>query len=551
VRQPGELSADEHEHGGRDVAIVLLVVMLLALVAFVCLGAVLSPPRSRRRSAGGRGAHRRSPPPQRPAPPRRPATSHPRSVAHPRLGVPPPPAASPRVQPPVARSAVTPVVPPAPRRTAAVQADAARPAASSLSQVAATAGTSGSASGRSQVRVRWPAEPGLAGDAAWVPAGRMVSVGGYSLSGGLIYVGHQMPGAAGGKPDPALIDPSLPVDRRAPDYPGAHMGYWPSYSEIAPRSRAAYLSWLANGRHEPSAYIGYVFLYFYGLERRLLIDAGQSAAARHEREALVAEVRRLLSIYGTNHSFRGYAEGLLAVTAPADTRRRYLLPPPASRPDWALPFELQLGLGQLAVDERPLPVDWALAWLRLHPEVSLRTPATRCPAEFGEVFARRYRDRFGDGLLLRPGTAMLGGTYRPASAAIPASHRLPGSALPDVSGPGPSLEMLHELADETCNDLDGYSRYLGRHPDHHQGRDVHSRYSVRKSSPEWRLAAKRNVREGGRCSARAHSAERNRQAAPRRQRLHLSWPSVRPALGHLTPATRPCGRPAAPGCLPH
>jgi hypothetical protein len=279
-----------------------------------------------------------------------------------------------------------------------------------------------------------------------------VSVGGFSVSGGFLYVGRHLPGAAGGVPDPALIDPGLPVDRRAPDHSGAKMGYWPSYSDIAPGCRAAYLQWLANGRHGPDAYIGYVFLYFYGLERRLLVDADQSEAAQREREALVAEVRRLLGIYGTNHSFRGYGEGLLAVTAPAGSGRRYLAPPPAEGPDGALPFELQLGLGQLAADGRPLPVDWALAWLRLHPEVWLRTPATRCPEEFAEVFAGRYRDRFGAGLMHQPGSAMLGRTYQPASAAIPA-QRQAGPPVPDVSGTGGPLERLRELADEACADL--------------------------------------------------------------------------------------------------
>ena len=150
------------------------------------------------------------------------------------------------------------------------------------------------------------------GDATWVPAGQLVQVGKYSISGGLIYVGRGLAAVTGGGPDPALIDPGLDVDHRAPDYAGAYMGYWPSYSTIAPACRAAYLQWLADGRHAPHAYIGYVFLYFYGLERRLLVDAQQSAVARSERETLVTEVRRLLGIYGTNGSFRGYAAGLLA-----------------------------------------------------------------------------------------------------------------------------------------------------------------------------------------------------------------------------------------------
>jgi hypothetical protein len=77
------------------------------------------------------------------------------------------------------------------------------------------------------------------------------------------------------------------------------MGYWPSYSNIAPGCRAAYLQWLADGCHAADAYIGYVFLYFYGPERRLLVDAEKSAAAQREHDVLVTEVRRLLAIYGT------------------------------------------------------------------------------------------------------------------------------------------------------------------------------------------------------------------------------------------------------------
>jgi len=325
-------------------------------------------------------------------------------------------------------------------------------------------------SGQAQPRVTGPAPParsigpGADGDAAWVPAGQLVRVGGCSISGGLVYVGRKLTAARGGEPDPALIDPGLDVDHRVADYSGANMGYWPSYSTIAPACRAAYLQWLANGRHAQNAYIGYVFLYFYGLERRLLIDAQRSAVARAEREMLVAEVRRLLGIYGTNDSFCNYAEGLLAFVTPGDGERRYLYPPPARRDGWDVPFELRFGLGQLAADARPVPADWALAWLRLHPEGWLRTPATRCPDEFCEVFTRRYRERYGDGLMLEPGGAILGKRYHPASAGISESQLPPGQQVPDVAGLEAPLGRLREVAGEACDDLDAYSRYIGRHP---------------------------------------------------------------------------------------
>jgi uncharacterized tellurite resistance protein B-like protein len=305
-----------------------------------------------------------------------------------------------------------------------------------------------------------------AGDAVWAPAGQLVRVGGCSISGGLIYVGRELAATAGEGPDPALIDPGLGVDHKVPDYAGANMDYWPSYSTIAPACRAAYLQWLAHGRHAPHAYIGYVFLYFYGLERRLLVDAQQSAAARSEREMLLAEVRRLIGIYGTNGSFRGYATDLLAFVTADDAQRRYLSSPPTRWDGWQVPFELRLGLGQLAADGLPLPAAWALAWLRLHPEGWLRTAATRCPTEFDEVFTRRYKERYGAGLKVKPGSsAILAESYRPASRGIPVWHRPAGRGLPDVADLSAPLAQLREIAGEACNDLDAYSRYLGRHPD--------------------------------------------------------------------------------------
>ena len=307
--------------------------------------------------------------------------------------------------------------------------------------------------------------PPAAGDAAWVPAGQPAYAAGYAIPGGFLYVGQGLRGETGGQPDPALIDPGLPADARAPDYAGAQMGYWPSYSSISPACRAAYLLWLLDGRRAPGAYIGYVFLYFYGLERRLLVDSQSSAAARAERPALVREIGRLLQVYGANDSFSGYAGDLLRYLSLGDGSRRYLSPPPAQQEGWGLPFDLRLGLGQLAADARPLPAAWALAWLRLHPAAWLRTPATRCPDEFDELFTRRYREHFADGMILQRGSGpCLQAGYRPASPGL-ASRNLPaGQRVPDVGDAEAPLGQLRDIAGAVCTELDAYSRYLGRHP---------------------------------------------------------------------------------------
>jgi len=67
------------------------------------------------------------------------------------------------------------------------------------------------------------------------------------------------------------------------------MDYWPSYCEVSPRARAAYLRWLEDGRRDESTYIGYVFLFFYGLERRLLGDLGGNVS-HPEARTIVEEI---------------------------------------------------------------------------------------------------------------------------------------------------------------------------------------------------------------------------------------------------------------------
>ncbi|HEY2700508.1 MAG TPA: TerB N-terminal domain-containing protein, partial [Pseudonocardiaceae bacterium] len=82
-------------------------------------------------------------------------------------------------------------------------------------------------------------------DDCWLPDGVRAEIAGIPVLDGMIYVGTALPADSGGQPDPALIDPTLPVDHHHPDLRGESMDYWPSYSRISPAARAAYLQWLA------------------------------------------------------------------------------------------------------------------------------------------------------------------------------------------------------------------------------------------------------------------------------------------------------------------
>lgn len=304
-------------------------------------------------------------------------------------------------------------------------------------------------------------------DMVWVSQGRTIEIHGYSISGGFIYFGSGLQAVNGWQEEPALINPSLPVDKRYPDRAGSNMGYWPSYSQIPPICRAAFLEWLSTGRKDPQTNIGYIFIYFYGLERRVISDVKDSSLARNEISAIVAEVKRLLSIYGANHSFRGYATRLLdAIIASNPPQQLYRNAPDFENSQYGIPTVLKVALGQMAVDDVPLPAEWAFAWAINDPGISKRTPAQRCPEEFRRLFLLRYNEKFGEGLKLKPNKARIQLTYYPASASLKGqSEALQVPDLPDVTlVTGPSSK-ISELVTVCTDELEGYSRYLGRNPE--------------------------------------------------------------------------------------
>lgn len=297
-------------------------------------------------------------------------------------------------------------------------------------------------------------------DQCWLPVGRDTTVAGYVINGGMLYVGSGLRSVSGVRVEPALVDPSLRVNRSRPDRVGTTMSYWPSYGSISPEARAAYLEWLAGGRQDPNACIGYVFLYFYGLERRALSDAPRSSAAQGDVPAIAAEVERLLRIYATNNSFRGYASRFLDVlrVLGADAAAE---PPPLTRTSYEPPVSVRFGVGQFMAAGKPIPADWALSWYFTHPETSIRTPMQRCEREFRELFAIRYARDYGDGLLVKPTRSKLKFAITPASASFGGQIEV-ATDLPDIAASNAPLAKFRQLAEGCAADLDAFSRWSGR-----------------------------------------------------------------------------------------
>lgn len=306
-------------------------------------------------------------------------------------------------------------------------------------------------------RSRRPSGP----PANWYGPSENVNVNGYDIPGGFIYVGSNLPDHYGYDNDACLIDPKLKVASAEPWEAGDLLGYWPKYHSIPEKCRGAYLKWLAEGRSEPEANIGYIFLFFYGLEHRLLVDGAKNDVSETERSAIIDEVIRLLKIYGDNGSFSGYANNFLAMEWSLYQSEK---PAPAyiDFDHWYCIEPFQLVLAKNINEGKPVSADMALQWYRLNPETKLRTPARRCKKEFKLLFAQHYQEKYGDGIIVKPNKTRLKINYRAAS---PSLNRDINLKTPDLPNPfilkGP-IKKIETIVDACTQALDPYSRFLGR-----------------------------------------------------------------------------------------
>ena len=135
-------------------------------------------------------------------------------------------------------------------------------------------------------------------NANWHGLGSTVEIQGYKINDPLIYISN----SRNKSPTRHIIPKKLKANHNENyDY----IGYWPSYSELNPAQRGMFLKWLSQGKNNTAIDIGYVFIYFYGLEYRVLQE-------NKDLELIAHEIIKLRRYYASNRSFQGYSESLLA-----------------------------------------------------------------------------------------------------------------------------------------------------------------------------------------------------------------------------------------------
>lgn len=297
----------------------------------------------------------------------------------------------------------------------------------------------------------------------WVPSGETVVVAGRHISG-MVYVGT--PPSVGEsyyrQTCRAYIDPALSVASLPADPHSDELGYWPSYSDIPARCRATYLDWLADGATSKYINIGYVFLYFYGLERRLFVDEPQ----QDEQALIIAEAERLLELYAANHSIRRYLGEFVETASIVFAREGQITPIYESR-SWELPLPVRLKIGAIVRDGERVSAEWILSWYLCSGYTNLRTPARRCTKEFRALFLVLHEKKYPGGQKVRKPKGLLKYHYRAASSEFDLDLKptVDGEPVPDITSLAAPLNRAQLIADDASDALDKYSRFLGRNSD--------------------------------------------------------------------------------------
>lgn len=260
--------------------------------------------------------------------------------------------------------------------------------------------------------------------------------------------------------------PPLPTMVGANSYKDSSLGYWPSYDLISPKCRGAYLDWLASDRSNPDIPISYVFIYYGGLEYRIISDPKETTDS--EYLTIYKEVVRLHSIYSHNYSFNSHALGFisyLSVLRPdlIDAYEEKLLTDsgvltPGITPDLKVMLAKKIN--------KSIPIcsnsawEW-LTWLNNRGLYSFKMPYYRLTAEYIKLFTKFYNEQYTNGMLIKDNGTQLRVTYNPSNLAITAV-RSPQSGLVDIVSYIKEVNGITDIADLCSKALDSASRYLAK-----------------------------------------------------------------------------------------
>ena len=287
----------------------------------------------------------------------------------------------------------------------------------------------------------------------WYGAGKTLHVAGFTIASPGVYASWTSSQQLRRVGDPSEILADLDVRQSTGSL--NEIGYWPSYSQLSAENRYYYLKWLATGRRSLPPLEGFLFLFYYGLERRMLVDGQDRAWVLRE----VVRLRKLdLHRRGTaeGRSFRRYSSELLwyeVARAPELFDEASFEKVVELTEDWN-DETIKPASVWLARHGKPLAGYMARAVARVHPRSVQSVVTKRVGKEFDDLFEKRFSDQFGAGLELRVPRRASTQSYRPASAGLP----LQSCKVVSPTGLPSQFEPLADIWNSCVADLRRLSR---------------------------------------------------------------------------------------------
>ncbi|MBG6083042.1 hypothetical protein IWX58_004792 [Rubrivivax gelatinosus] len=278
-------------------------------------------------------------------------------------------------------------------------------------------------------------------DQHWVPAGKKVRFAGAEIAGPL-YFGRPI---AGVEDEPSAIDPTLPI-AAVGDFCRVARALWASYKTLTARERRGYIEWLTSGRNHPDVDMRLVYMYFYGLERRLVVDLQRDPAISAELLAIEDELLRLREIYaGREQAFGIAADSLLhwvkSLGAPPTLYERKNL---EFRRVYGLRVYTEVAVGQAVRARHPIHARLALAWVQASGSAYMTAECKALQPQFEALFEELFAAVHPEGMHIPdpPGNYEL--LYRPSSPAL-IGHPATAIELQDTVRTSMLTEPLQQL----------------------------------------------------------------------------------------------------------
>ena len=290
----------------------------------------------------------------------------------------------------------------------------------------------------------------------WHESSQTPVVANIPLNGGLVYVGERLYSRESGINDACLIQPSLPVE--IPQTPAPYDDLNPHYAHMTPAQRGTWLRWLAGGRRDTNVDLSYVLLYFYGLERRLLIDGPAERFGSSARQSILNEILRMMRDFKTMESFVIIAQTLASLAWILDNNPHYIVRSP-DYVDFDSPHSIDIfpwNLARFPVQHKPVPCEVMLQWYRNHPKFGLNVEVRRHYKTFLELFRPKFAKAFGEGIDIKPPSTPLILNYHAANPQTGTLYfSFPG--IFDIFDDTDALRSIQGLVDECAHMLNRQS----------------------------------------------------------------------------------------------